>query len=603
MVRRSWFPVALVLILVASATASWGFYSPYYPRPPQAPYHGVDHGESVDCWHCHWFDQENFANAKYVSPKIIGAGGATYTVSYPPPPAGPIFVNTERTGICQICHTQTHYWGATYDYQPGYEEHYREGYCLTCHSHWQPENLFRPGMKGLESHQMHLTDPRGPLLAECTDCHLSTDYSRFAADGLPLSGTTTCDPCHSKGGAFDGVDNVVIGAKPNWLHGVYEGTNYANLQEGKEQWCTGCHDAGTSLVKGVQAPDVAGDNSTWGYYVTGHKINCLGCHDATTTHCDSDARTYVSDFPSNYVAGYRLNDTINIPIWRSYPNMGSSTDYNLCLNCHDTTKLFDVGGVMKSNFRNDMSTNYPSKNLHYLHLIDSYFGQGPFWDSDWNSVVPDSSASCPACHNVHGSATPKMTRHGELVPIHPNLDFKWYMLDQLTTTTDMTASRYGSSQLNNNHICTGCHGLHSDFYYRVPYQVLLTSEAPDHSDKPLWCDKVWTTDLAGNPRDTFGPGKTFQVKAVYYVLPFSPAPPYVVTRQGNVTEKSSGLWTVALPAKTHSRSEGSYIQSWIVQVPSSAVVGQKAVVTVKVKTTLGSVVYKQTATCKITIGD
>ena len=578
MLRRSWFPVALVLILVASVTPSWGG------------------SESYGCLDCHCLHEG--INYHSVCSTIVGAGGVVYNVYYPPPPEGPIFVNAERTAICQICHTQTHYWGATYDYQPGYEEHYRESYCLTCHIH---DYHFSPTTKGPESHQMHLTDPRGPLLDECTDCHLSTDYSRFAADGLPLAGTTTCDPCHSRGGVFDGVDDVVIGAKANWLQGVYEGENYANLQEGKEQWCAGCHDAGTSQVNGVQAPGVAGDNSTYGYYVTGHKISCLGCHDATVTHCDSDDRTYTSDL-SNYVAGYRLNDTINIPIWRSYPNMGSSTDYNLCLNCHDSTKLFDVGGVMKSDFRNDMSTNYPSKNLHYLHLIDAYFGQGPFWDSDWNGVVPDSSASCPACHNVHGSATPKMTRNGELVPIHPNLDFKWYMLDQLTTTTDMTASRYGSSELYHNHICTGCHGLYSDFYYRVPYQVLLTSEAPDHSDKPLWCDKVWTTDLAGNPKDTFGPGKTFQVKAVYYVLPFTPAPPYAVTRKGTVTEKSSGLWTVALPASTGSKGEGSYIQTWIVQVPPSAVVGQKAVVTVKVKTTLGSVVYKQTATCKITIG-
>ena len=40
------------------------------------------------------------------------------------------------------------------------------------------------------------------------------DENSFA-DNQELSNTTVCDTCHSPNGAFDGVNNAVIGAKPN----------------------------------------------------------------------------------------------------------------------------------------------------------------------------------------------------------------------------------------------------------------------------------------------------------------------------------------------------------------------------------------------------
>jgi hypothetical protein len=96
------------------------------------------------------------------------------------------------------------------------------------------------------SHVVHWYDERGPKFwltfpnppMGCTNCHYDDtphhgNPYQFA-DTKDFAETTVCDGCHSKGGAFDGVAM----AKANWVSGIYTGTNYENLQTGKEQWCT-----------------------------------------------------------------------------------------------------------------------------------------------------------------------------------------------------------------------------------------------------------------------------------------------------------------------------------------------------------------------------
>ena len=65
-------------------------------------------------------------------------------------------------------------------------------------------------------HQTHLHFLRGPGMggngSPCWNCHTS---------GSPGTGNvnwSACEPCHSPGGAFDGVQM----AKDNWGSGVYE---------------------------------------------------------------------------------------------------------------------------------------------------------------------------------------------------------------------------------------------------------------------------------------------------------------------------------------------------------------------------------------------
>ena len=182
------------------------------------------------------------------------------------------------------------------------------------------------------SHVVHLSGGAtyGPQIETCGDCHpVSTEcidvddpypcctglgegcsWSGMYTDLADFANTTTCDTCHSPGGAFDGVDDPNIGAKPNWSTGasslVFDGSG--NLQSGKEKWCVGCHDDVPSVIKGVSAPNIAGNDIDDGYYKTGHGkfgSECLDCHDPDVTHVDADARTY-SAGSLNYQAGYRL---------------------------------------------------------------------------------------------------------------------------------------------------------------------------------------------------------------------------------------------------------------------------------------------------------
>ena len=64
--------------------------------------------------------------------------------------------------------------------------------------------------------------------------------------------------------------------------------------------------------EGVYAPNVVGDDSSYGHYVTGHKIDCLSCHDAGKDHIDHEHRTYSAAI-DNYNYGYRLKYLMMVP--------------------------------------------------------------------------------------------------------------------------------------------------------------------------------------------------------------------------------------------------------------------------------------------------
>jgi hypothetical protein len=70
------------------------------------------------------------------------------------------------------------------------------------------------------------------------------------------------------------------------------------LTSGKEKWCAGCHDNAPSVVNGNSAPDICGDNATYGYYLGTHgdvtygvnqqgignaQGECVHCHEVDRT--------------------------------------------------------------------------------------------------------------------------------------------------------------------------------------------------------------------------------------------------------------------------------------------------------------------------------
>ena len=320
--------------------------------------------------------------------------------------------------------------------------------CITCHD----------GTTG--SHLIHTTqNSRGPSPLTCEDCH-NTDNFLLFADGNDINNTTVCDNCHSTNGAYNG------NAKDNWRNGVYEIIeDVPHLKSGQEMWCIGCHDdlPANSVKDGseINAPNIAGDDSIYGFYVNGHgrataERGCLDCHDATAPHIDGNARTYESTL-NNYRSGYRLNEDMSIP---RDPNIEASQSFTLCTNCHDYSN-FNI-----TNFRNDNS----NINYHSFHFIAFSIS---IWDSDWNGET-DSDISCTACHNVHGSpmedlegnlfSNPVMIRHGELIGHVPALNFRW-MDSSGNFTNNLEDSFFGNMDagVSNprdpslNHVCGGCH--------------------------------------------------------------------------------------------------------------------------------------------------
>lgn len=244
----------------------------------------------------------------------------------------------------------------------------------------------------------------------------------------------------------------------------------------------------------------------YGYLVNGHKFSCDNCHDTSAVHVDGVAQTYKADL-NNYSAGYRLADVevgsqivpaMEIPRTgcNDANNAGTGNDFALCFSCHDRYKLLgDASGSgdfyqdpLQTGYRNEnhVDDNGHVTNEHLRHLSGrGYCGNSKDWDSDWDSV-PDSPQSCTACHNVHGSPNPVMTRHGELASTPGTLDkvpmFNFQYLDSQGNVDpelkDITESSGGALQFyapgagnpSKNAICNMCHNDSIQYNRIQPYK-------------------------------------------------------------------------------------------------------------------------------------
>jgi hypothetical protein len=530
-------------------------------------------------------------------------------------------------GPCEVCHTAIDYHTNNGTGAP----HFDAQDCTVCHLHFADDivNYFQPYFVGGQSHYTHFDDPKGPQLGSgaCfTACHKSPSNFKIFKDDKEIADTTVCDACHSPKGFFDGVpfdgvgdmdpgnpNSVAYGAKFNWEQGIYEPVVPpaqwpSRLKAGKEQWCAGCHDRccfqdGSSVIKGVSAPNVMGDNVTYGYNVSGHGRNtynpiyCLDCHDATALHTDGKARTYKAS-SKNYQSGYRLKTGMAIPRYLQY----GIHAFDLCFQCHIYSDVFGP----KSNFRNDLT----GKDLHETHLGMSFRAE-ICWDSDWSGgrcINPDldtgtrescdSAMSCTACHNVHGSPclsgdntvvpcsdplkTP-MIRHGELISTPgtsdkvPALRFNWYK-ENNDPTTDFDVSRWGgllcgsaspSYDVNYNHVCWGCHSKGEVKYYRAPGGAVMVT-----------VNGVWTADtVTGDPESTFNPGGPVRYNVSFTIN----GPDTYYVKAIVVAKNTSGTDWQKKYSKSQMLSAGDYEWMWNKTIPSTASHGSSAKVTITVK--------------------
>lgn len=481
--------------------------------------------------------------------------------------------DSDLDGPCEVCHTATNYHT---NFGDG-TIHLDGQYCTACHPHFSDDitDYFQPSFTGTQSHTTHWTDPKGPQLGQdtCSVCHLSSDFSLFA-DGLPLSTTTACDPCHSPGGTYDGSAH----AKANWETAVYE-ENGADLKTGNDNWCESCHDGGTSLVNGIYAPDVMGDNTSWGYDQTGHgkfSVGCKDCHDFALEHTDGESRTYSASL-DNYRSGYRLNEDMAVPRdGEIHPDA-----FRLCTQCHVYS---EVTGD-ESNFRDDGS----GSQFHEMHLNwwPAFFAA----DTDFDGVncidgaCQDSAMTCITCHNVHGPPNPAMIRHGELISTPgttdkvPALDFRWYTSDGSTETTILNESRYGSlvcgltPNVSVNNVCSGCHGTGQLTWFRNP-----------HGQQGITLDAVWTTDTNNVTKTEFYPTEAFRVHTSF-TLVGTGSGPYLVQIKNSAVGNSASMpgtdWSYPL-AKQGTVGSGSYEVQWQGEIPSASDPGSPAMVRMRI---------------------
>lgn len=447
-------------------------------------------------------------------------------------------------GICEVCHTETRHFrndgggddplhtnvGSVagtdcidcHSHENGFAHGGGSGTgCVDCHGHdigtlfdpdmqapYTPGSTASQGRGTVLSHSTHTEtsgeDLKGPGIY-CDSCHDITNFPSFKSgtdansDGrYSLAETDVCDACHSSGGSYDGLEDPVIGAKEIWHTGAYVSTADSTLRAGKEKWCATCHDESPSLISGVTAPNVIGDEdgaytygAGWGYYKTGHGVpdsaaypasggvtagagvQCGSCHDFSAAHIDGLARTFDDGESSSidagvYRAGYRLNpvpmgqgtgtstrEPMLVP-WKTN-TANSANNYRLCVTCHDAGPFTDAG---------NMNTNLVTGgiNRHEFHLVQNTWQYPADWNGGTTSLI-----TCVNCHNVHGSTRLAMVRDGKLTAREPGLEI-WYKNNAITTNigtqnpptpADLPlAASDGTAwiPLSATNICVGCHG-------------------------------------------------------------------------------------------------------------------------------------------------
>jgi hypothetical protein len=208
-------------------------------------------------------------------------------------------------------------------------------------------------------------------------------------------------------------------------------------------------------TSGTKAPNVVGGydetlDVDYGFYVTGHNISCLNCHDAGKVHIDHEHRTFeVNEYDNYSVAtpyntSYRLKsingaEAMVVPKPNHDP-LDYWQDFALCFSCHNRYEV--LVGITHTNFYEpDHTTTINIWDAHSYHLKVGNI----HFDSDWD-LIADSRESCIACHNVHGSPTGPMIRHGELISTPgttdkvPALDFSYYREKDTLSTATYTAT-------------------------------------------------------------------------------------------------------------------------------------------------------------------
>jgi predicted CXXCH cytochrome family protein len=149
------------------------------------------------------------------------------------------------------------------------------------------------------------------------------------------------------------------------------------------------------------APNVVGNDLTWGHYVTGHRFECTYCHDASSDHIDGQRPSIIYDYFANTTnpTGFRLYSApgygLQLPYIEYIP--GPDGAFALCYQCHDEAVLIETGSseALTTNFTDEDYIPSGPENLHLYHI----------------QLQPNVyHTHCVMCHDPHGQANPAMVR-------------------------------------------------------------------------------------------------------------------------------------------------------------------------------------------------
>jgi hypothetical protein len=480
--------------------------------------------------------------------------------------------DSTRDGVCEVCHTQTDHFrndgnapDQLHDNLGGKSgtdcidchEHTGFGHgvgggtgCEECHGHDAGYGGATGGHGTYASHSTHTEndadDLKGPHI-DCSDCHDTDNFPYFKSgtdaddDGrYSLSETDVCDTCHSPGGTYGGANlmDAAVGAKAIWSTGAYVATDDSTLRAGKDKWCATCHDEEPSVIQGVSAPNIVGDEdgsysygTGWGFYKTGHGVEsseilpasggvtngpgkgCDDCHDLSTAHIDGNARTFTYSSGNGsalYQTGYRLK-SIDGGYPMHIPPDGTDS-YGLCFSCHTNTDQW-IGSRTERNGTNFWSG---SENDHYKHMrYISSSSSGIHPDYDWDGNYETGTPTCITCHNVHGSTNPAMVRDGSLngksgfVTRYGNAcDDNYASSDITLAESTILASQKSSFQ--GQYCATTCHGTGTGFVTISRTPATVVNRAPELN----WVGGSMYESDGVNP-DTAVSGTEFTFKVEY----------------------------------------------------------------------------------------
>jgi len=363
-------------------------------------------------------------------------------------------------GICEVCHTQTtHYRN---DGSGPDQHHANVGgadgrRCAECHSH---KAGFAHGLGGGSgqgcgtatschgAQASHPTHVGGAQLAlDCGTCHDTSAFPAFK-DGEGLSGTHVCDGCHTAAGATL--------AKQYWRYpgsDLHTAGSWA-VVEGERSFCGSCHQAlgGNTQAdgSGSPAPNVIGDDATYGYYITGHGkgsatyarmawqdiaasgnpaavLSCQACHDLTSAHFGNPTKRlrtgYANDQANSNCKNCHSWDSSEGTVATAPPHFyTTSAEYEsgahrdqLCTDCHDVHGATGAYAGMTRVEREGLC--YSCHRDHTAGGIENDAISGPALASDiqqafslpfkhgLGTTFPQNgntyTLQCTSCHNVH----------------------------------------------------------------------------------------------------------------------------------------------------------------------------------------------------------